>query len=266
MHQTDDIGECFAFCTAASYSLKSLFEFFRTSYPCESYRNALRVQLGSAEAFYFPFGTVVFWGLTRSQALSWIQETKSFENETLENTEEDAFFYTIGKQDKIVNDLITLSSEDPFIKLAVSHALAQSAKLSTFEDTVQKTFHSMRYVPEALATDGKISLSRRAIRRKMGALFLERSSITLHTDVLDTPEIFWEYPELEPPYRLAVNYLDLPARVQVLKERLTVIHELFEMLGNELNHQHSSRLEWIIILLIFFEVVVGFSRDVLRWM
>jgi uncharacterized Rmd1/YagE family protein len=32
------------------------------------------------------------------------------------------------------------------------------------------------------------------------------------------------------------------------------VHELFEMLGNELNHQHSSRLEWTIIWLIIIEV------------
>jgi uncharacterized Rmd1/YagE family protein len=43
-----------------------------------------------------------------------------------------------------------------------------------------------------------------------------------------------------------------------------VIHELFEMLGNELNHQHSSRLEWTIIGLIVMEVFLTLLRDVFR--
>ena len=86
----------------------------------------------------------------------------------------------------------------------------------------------------------------------------------LHVDVLDTPEFFWEYSELEPLYAMTANYLDLETRVEVLNQRLDVIHELFEMLGNELNHQHSSRLEWTIIGLIVMEVILTLLRDVFR--
>ena len=111
---------------------------------------------------------------------------------------------------------------------------------------------------------GKISLSKNAIRKKMGELFLARNSINLHADVLDIPEFFWEYPELEPLYMIVANYLDLQTRVDVLNHRLDVVHELFQMLGSELNHQHSSRLEWAIIWLIIIEVVLTLSRDVFR--
>jgi uncharacterized Rmd1/YagE family protein len=52
----------------------------------------------------------------------------------------------------------------------------------------------------------------------------------------------------------------------VLYKRLDVIHELFEMLGNELNHQHSSRLEWTIIYLIVIEVVLTVAKDLLKWL
>ena len=90
----------------------------------------------------------------------------------------------------------------------------------------------------------------------MGELFIDRSSINLHTDVLDTPEFFWDHPELELYYSTVANELDIETRGQVLNQRLDVIRELFEMLGNELNHQHSSRLEWIIIWLILIEVLI----------
>ena len=98
----------------------------------------------------------------------------------------------------------------------------------------------------------------------MGELFIERNSINLHLDVLDAPEFFWEYPEMEPLYKMMSNYLDIKSRVEVLNQRLDVVHELFEMLGNELNHQHSSRLEWTIICLIVIEVLLTVSRDLLK--
>ncbi len=96
----------------------------------------------------------------------------------------------------------------------------------------------------------------------MGELFIERNSINLHVDVLDTPEFFWEYSELEPFYAMTANYLEIETRVEVLNQRLDVVHELFEMLGNELNHQHSSRLEWTIICLIIIEVFLSILRDI----
>jgi uncharacterized Rmd1/YagE family protein len=77
---------------------------------------------------------------------------------------------------------------------------------------------------------------------------------------LDIPEYFWEHPELEPLYVSIATHLELETRVELLNRRLDVIHDLFEMLGNELNHQHSSRLEWTIILLIVIEVFISLSE------
>ena len=98
----------------------------------------------------------------------------------------------------------------------------------------------------------------------MGELFIERSSINLHLDVLDAPEFFWEYPEVEPLYKIMSIYLDISMRVDALNQRLDVLHELLEMLGNELNHQHSSRLELVIIWLIVIEVVMTISKDIFK--
>ena len=46
-------------------------------------------------------------------------------------------------------------------------------------------------------------------------------------------------------------------RVEILNQRLDVVHELFSMLSDELNQKHNAKLEWIIIWLILIEVIVG---------
>ena len=97
----------------------------------------------------------------------------------------------------------------------------------------------------------------------MGELFIERNFVNLHSEILDTPEFFWNYPELEPFYRRTTHYLDTNKRVEVLNRQLGVVHELFEMLSSELNHQHSSRLEWTIIILIFIEICIVLFQDML---
>lgn len=259
-----------AFCCAFSYKIKPLYEYLKNQYKVSIYRDTLHVEVpfsgeNVGDVFYFPYGAIVCWGLSKEQCHIYLKEAKPFEQGTIEDIETDEFTFIFGDSSKIVEDEIILPNKDVLTRLAISHGLAQSVKLGTFESAIQKTFNSTKQIPDELAKQGKIALSRKEIRKKMGELFIERNSINLHVDVLDTPEFFWEYSELEPYYAMTRNYLDISTRVEVLNQRLDVVHELFEMLGNELNHQHSSRLELTIILLIIIEVCLSLMRDVLRW-
>ncbi len=260
--------DCCAFCNASSYKIKSLVEELRTRYKTTLYRDVAHIEIPFenkvCDLFYFPYGVTVCWGANKENSLQFVELAKPFLLQPLEEIETDEFTYIQSETSKIIDDEILLPNMDILTKLALSQGIAQSVKLGTFESALQKTFILTRKIPEDLAKQGKISLSRREIRRKMGELFIERNSINLHLDVLDTPEFFWDYPELETFYTMMANYLDIKSRVEVLNQRLKIVHELFDVLGSELNHQHSSRLEWTIICLIIIEVILSLLRDVFR--
>lgn len=258
--------DCRAYCTASAYKMKPLFEALRTDYKATNFRDAIHVEVRtnglSGEVFIFSFGATVCWGIPKEKEQALIDFVYPFSEHPLVEVETDEFTYIYGETQKVADDEIVLPNTDILTKLALSYGIAQTVKLGTFENSLQKTFNTTRQIPEDLAKYGKISLSKKEIRRKMGELFIERNSINLHADVLDIPEFFWEYPELERLYRMIAKYLDITTRVEVLNQRLDVIHELFQMLDTELNHQHSSRLEWTIICLIVIEVVVSLSHYV----
>lgn len=251
------------FCTADSYQTKPLLEHLKKRYNTTQIRDVIHFEWKEGvDVFVFAYGLIVTWGIPRTEGLELIKELKPFEEKPEEVIEWDEFTYVQGDSPHIYDDEIVLPDFDLLTKLAISHGIAQSVELANFEVAIQNLFNNTRKIPEDLAKKGKISFSRREIRRKMGELFLERSTINLHLDVLDLPEFFWDYPELEPLYQMIANYLDIRSRVEVLNHRLDIIHELYEVLANELNHQHSSRLEWTIILLIIIEVALTLLRDV----
>lgn len=260
--------ECFAYSSGSSYQIKPLFEYLRQHYRVALYRDVIHVEIphheGYVDLFVFPYGSTVFWGIEKDKSLNLLKEMAPYEIFSQGDIETDEFTYIYGDVPKVIEDEIILPNQEILTKLAVSHAIAQSVKLSTFETAILKTFNNTRMIPEDLAKKGKISLSRSAIRKKMGELFIERSTVNLHVDALDLPEFFWEYSELEPLYKMMTNYLDMQTRVEVLNKRLAIIHELFEVLGNELNHQHSSRLELTIIMLIVIEVVLTLLLHVFK--
>jgi uncharacterized Rmd1/YagE family protein len=257
---------CTGYCTASSYDVPRLFQFFQKKGMTQNYRDVVHHQIKEekkikGDLFFFSYGVVVCWGFSEAEEREILTSIKEFEREPLNKIELDEFTFGYGDVMKISEDEIVLQNKSTLTKLAISHGIAQSVKLTIFEDIVRKTIEHTKHLPSALAQKGKISLSRKEISRKMGELFIERNFINLHTEILDTPEFFWDHPELEPFYRRTAHYLDVGKRVEILNKRLNVIHELFEILSNELNHQHSSRLEWTIIILIVIEVVIALLRD-----
>lgn len=260
--------DCRAYSGVSAYQIKRLYKSLSINYKAVLYRDVIYLEIPMdqepAEIFFFPFGSVVFWNVSKKLEEELLEKASHFSENLLEIVENDAFTFSYGNSNRIVDDEISLSDRDVLTKIAVSYGIAQSVKLSTFEYAIQKIFNKTKYIPEDLAEKGKIPLSRKEIRKKMGELFIERNSITLHVDVLDVPEFFWEYPELDSIYRMSASYLEIDSRIEVLNQRLNVVHELFQMLGNELNHQHSSRLEWTIIILIVIEVLLTLMKDVFK--
>ncbi|KPM41516.1 hypothetical protein AK830_g4993 [Neonectria ditissima] len=219
-------------------------------------------QIHTPEVFLFDYGVVVIWGMTEPQEAKFLKEISKFEIEKLApddvETELFNFYYTREYQARIYNDFITLRDKNNYmIKLAISHALAQSVKTSLFEELIASTVETCKDIPTQIALTGKIALRRSQINMQIGELFILRINIHLNGSVLDTPELFWVEPQLEPVYQAVRSYLEMDQRVGLLTERLDVIADLLAVLKGELSHGHDEKLEWIVIVLIAAEILVA---------
>lgn len=253
---------CFYFCTAESYRIDELARFLReNNWDPKFYGDVIYIRCGEVdrEVFIFSYGALCFWGMDSSMQENILELLKPFENGVLSRSFSDRCLYTYGDEIGIdeEKDSVTLDSPDDLIKLSFSYGFTQSVKLQSFEHVVDETIQSTRHIPQELATHGKISLSGRKISQQIGELFIIRSSMTLHCDILDLPEFFWRLPRYEPYYHMCSGYMDITARLDVLNRRLDVIHELYGVLSEELKHQKSIRLELYVVILIIAEVVLS---------
>ncbi|KFH48885.1 Sporulation protein-like protein [Hapsidospora chrysogenum ATCC 11550] len=220
------------------------------------------VTVHTPEVFLFDYGVVVIWGMSESQEKRFLKDIAKFEQEKLApddvETEKFNFYYTREYQPRIYNDFITLRDKKNYMtKLSISHALAQSVKTSLFEELIASTVETCKDIPTHIALTGKISMSRSQINMQIGELFILRINIHLNGSVLDTPELFWVEPQLEPVYQAVRSYLEMDQRVGLLNERLDVIADLLAVLKDHLSHGHGEMLEWIVIILIAAEILVA---------
>ncbi|KAI9767991.1 MAG: hypothetical protein M1840_005303 [Geoglossum simile] len=222
----------------------------------------LDTNVHTPEIFLFNYGTVVIWGMSLQHEQRFLKEIAKFESEKLGKddvqTENFNFYYTKEYQARIYNDFISLREKKNYMtKLAISHALAQSVKTSLFEDLVDNTIETTKDLPETIALTGKVNLTRRQINMQIGELFILRINIHLQGSVLDSPELMWAEPQLDPVYQAVRSYLEMDQRVGLLTERLDVIADLLAVLKDQLTHTHGEYLEWIVIVLIAAEIVVA---------
>ena len=63
--------------------------------------------------------------------------------------------------------------------------------------------------------------------------------------MLDSPELMWAEPQLEPIYGAVRSYLEMDQRVGLLMERLDVLGDLLAVLKDQVRTSHGEYLEWI---------------------
>ncbi|KAF9919733.1 hypothetical protein FBU30_010607 [Linnemannia zychae] len=222
------------------------------------------------EVFFFDYGVTVFWNFTVEQEAWILDDIAQFEIKKLlpedVQTEEFHFEYAGYSTPRIYNDMITLKGGNHMIKLTISHAISQSVKLALYECQMDDTIDDTKIIPIQLAQTGKLNYSRAQITRISGHLFQLRMNVDLVSNVLDTPEIFWSEPELQPLYDAIRGYLEIGQRAKVLSDRCLVISDLLTMLRDDLASNNMNYITWIIIILIVIAVIVAAGEIVVKYL
>lgn len=246
---------CVALSTAEAYDLKAFSRLLKNFEFINFYTDALHASYKEWDLFVFKYGCVAFWNVPPAEESHFITLLKECAQVPISPVREE-FDYSFATKPRFFQDKITLAKtrSHALQQLAVSYGLSQALKLTAFEERIDATIAMTKNIPEELARRGKISLARKEISKRIGELFIERTSVNLHSDILDAPVFIWDHPEYENLYTMTINDLEVHARTAVLNGRLDIVKELFEMMRDELNNRHSTMLEFTIVILIMLEV------------
>ncbi|XP_077996093.1 required for meiotic nuclear division protein 1 homolog [Glandiceps talaboti] len=287
----EDYFLCTAFSTAEEYNLEHLNFDLQAQKLCtlssmpQDVQDVLHMKTNNAvggeldrepgEIFFFREGSVVFWNVkntTMKKVMRIISkhEIGSYEV-ALVNWENEQMLYKYTDQStKLVKDEIMLNSANnpqatTLEKFTFSNAMALSVKLAIWEYSLDRFVGSIEWVPENLKAGRRLNMSMQEVMKRVGELFELRHHINLSSDLLMTPDFYWDRESLELIYSRMCNYLNIARRTKVMNEKLNHCSEMVELMRTHLNDRHSLRLEWMIILLIAIEVVFEIVHYVERF-
>ncbi|XP_022907227.1 required for meiotic nuclear division protein 1 homolog [Onthophagus taurus] len=214
------------------------------------------------ELFFFREGTIVMWNISELEIENILNFIKTFEtdaySESLIQNEAEYMNYRCQNDRKpslTSNGEILIPPEDNTLeKYTFSNAMALSVKLGCWEASLQRYIDTIEFVTDDLKFGRKIKMSQDDVLRKHGELFALRHVINLSSDLLDTPDFYWDQDQLEVLYSHVCGYFSIAKRTRVMNEKINHCVELIELLSSHLSDKHHVRLEWMIIVLIMVEV------------
>nr|XP_042704183.1 required for meiotic nuclear division protein 1 homolog isoform X3 [Chrysemys picta bellii] len=263
--ETEDLMQCTAFATADEYHLDA------ANVLVIGTENAAK-EYDPGMIFFFREGSVVFWNVEEKTMKKIMQVLERHEIQPYEvalvHWENEEINYRRGEgQSKLHRGEILLNSDldiDEVIlqKFAFSNALCLSVKLALWESSLDNFVESIQSIPEILKSRKKVKLSHADVMQKIGELFALRHCINLSSDLLITPDFYWDRENLEELYDKTCQFLSINRRVKVMNEKLQHCMELTDLMRNHLNEKRALRLEWMIVILITIEVMFELARVV----
>ncbi|KAI9990131.1 hypothetical protein PInf_020557 [Phytophthora infestans] len=231
--------------------------------PCAVQRAAA---LQEKHAFFFETGCCVFWGLTREEEARCLMTLTPFSSGMKDQVDAQDMEFSYGDRSSIAKDSIVLCSLNVAEKIALSFAMSQSATLGAFETRVEDRIRSTKHIPSSLASVGSIQYSQNDTSKLIGHLFIELADVNIHSNVLDEPEYFLksqDNDDFKYLYVKMLKYQDVASRVAILNKRLSILRDLVGVLNQQLTHHHGAKLEWIIIWMLVFQVIIAIGWDII---
>lgn len=155
----------------------------------------------------------------------------------------------------VTNETIILKSASTHNLNIIALAISQSVGLEHYEKRLNTLFLQSRRIVESIQS---YSITRRGhLMQFAKRLALTRHDMVSNLLLLDKPNILWDDAEAEALYNRLAFILELYDRHETALSKLSQIKEDVMLVMDLINHKKSEFLEWIIIILIFVEIIMG---------
>lgn len=163
-----------------------------------------------------------------------------------------------GKQNEVTYNSIRLGEFNLKSLRIIMLNIAQSVALDRFLEITESILKDTKEFTVALEKEGKLNISGKNLRKFIGRVLNMKNRITEYLYIFDPSELTWEDEKLNKLDQEIKQNFDLKIRYISINDRLGIIKENLDLFKDVLQHKESSRLEWIIIILILVEILHAF--------
>lgn len=206
--------------------------------------------------YVFQFGMISFFNVDSSEIEQIIEFLKPASNNYFSEKLSEEVTVTVCKDILKVefNTIVLPKIDNEMIRLVMLNT-SQSVALNRYGEITEELLIETNLHTKYLERNGKLDISGNKLKRFIGKALNIKNGILENLYIFDSPEITWESEQLNELNNNLKQSFDLKDRYRRIHERIEIIKENLELFKDIMEHKESSRLEWIIIILILVEVV-----------
>lgn len=206
--------------------------------------------------YLFQYGMVSFFNMSKKEVEETLQTIKPYCATFFINIISEEVKIKIKANSLRVNfeSIVLPNFNSEMLRLIMLNA-SQSVALNRFSEITEDLLIETNKHTKYLETKGKLDISGNKLKRFIGKVLNIKNKISENLYIFDSPEITWEDEQLNKLNIELKKTFDLKDRYHLIHDRIEIIKENLELFKDIMDHRESSRLEWIIIILILVEVV-----------
>ncbi len=133
--------------------------------------------------------------------------------------------------------------------------LSQSVALDHYANITEQLLEDTRQHTNYLEHHGKLDIGGKKLKRYIGKVLNVKNKISENLYIFDSPDVALD-DEVLNGFNLELKIkFDLKDRYQIISQQVDIIKENLDLFKDIMFHKESSKLEWIIIVLIVIEVI-----------
>ncbi|WP_081972549.1 RMD1 family protein [Leptolyngbya sp. KIOST-1] len=220
----------------------------------------LVVSIGDrGQGVLFSYGAVVLFGLSEAAAQGFLATLTPHINAPFEQPETEAATIRLSEvsSGKVQDGLILLSSLDELRLQLVADVMAKSVVLAHYEIGAAAVFDRIEPYAAELQHQRQIRVRGDQLLKQIGQTLTIQHKIVGRVEIIDKPELLWEYPELDLLYQRLEDEYEIRDRHSALERKLDLVNRTVETVLDLQRQQTGLRLEWYVVLLIVIEVLLS---------
>ena len=210
-------------------------------------------------AFLYHFGSLVFFDFAPEDINKFIVSLQShgiqITDDLVSRFQEDYRIERNAPTITVTNSAVHLTEAPNLHEEIVSMVLAKSIAFEAIEHQVETLLDEMEATIEQLKRS-KLSSSDTTLSRLFGNILGYKLNTVSSLMLLDEPDITWENEQAATLFSRLYQLFELASRYEIIRHKSDTLMNIAEVFSGMVHARRSTRLEWAIIWLIAFEILL----------
>ncbi|MFB3167218.1 RMD1 family protein [Neobacillus sp. 179-C4.2 HS] len=210
----------------------------------------------------FSFGSIVFINhSTPNEITALLNYLQSFEPEIeVKNADRYSDDYSLHIKEtesiELTDEYVVVPKYEDYYPELISTVLAKSVALEKTEEQLGQINDKLETMIDRLEK-GKLRIGNKELARTTAKIIRHEYNTLAYIMILDKPDITWTSSSAGEFYDRMLEFFELNDRYKILKSKTEILYNIMDGFSTISHSIRGLFVEWIIVILILFEIVLS---------